>query len=84
MKYLLLNPPNPEQKVLVPVDRPLYLRNYDGIFWICLGNVKLFDVIDREKCTILDSITNGLGQCDIVSINLTNPPSKELFQWLSM
>lgn len=84
MKYLLLNPPNPEQKVLVPIDRPLCLRNYDGIFWICLGNVKLFDVIDREKCTILDSITNGLGQCDIVSINLTNPPSKELFQWLSM
>ena len=84
MKYLLLNPPNPEQKVLVPVDRPLFLRYYDGIFWICLGNVKLFDVIDREKHTIMDSITNGLGQCDIVSINLTNPPSKELFQWLSM
>lgn len=84
MKYLLLNPPDPEQKVLVPVDRPLFLRNYDSIYWICLGNVKLFDVIDREKCTILDSITNGLGQCDIVSINLTNPPSKELFQWLSM
>lgn len=84
MKYLLLNPPNPEEKVLVPVDRPLFLRYYDGIFWICLGNVKLFDVIDREKHAIMDSITNSLGQCDIVSINLTNPPSKELFQWLSM
>lgn len=84
MKYLLLNPPNPEQKVLVPVDRPLFLRYYDGIFWICLGNIKLFNVIDREKHAIMDSITNGLGQCDIVSINLTNPPAKELFQWLSM
>lgn len=84
MKYLLLKPPDPEQKVFIPVDRPLFLRNYDGIFWICLGNVKLFDVTDREKHAIMDSITNSFGQCDIVSINLTNPPSKELFQWLSM
>lgn len=79
MKYLLLNPPNPEEKVLVPVDRPL--RRY---FLDLSRQRQLFDVIDREKHAIMDSITNGLGQCDIVSINLTNPPSKELFRWLSM
>lgn len=82
MKYLYLNPPKVEDKILIPIDKPLSIEIHDHVPYLCLGGARLFNIDPPNVGTLLPFIAESFAKTDVVNVNLACPPEKELIKCL--